>query len=246
MNIDVATCSLIGHRRENQDRVALFRDGDTTLLVAVDGMGGHADGSVAAEVAVGAFEAAFHERSWPAMDPLGFMHRAVGRAHDAVADLGLHLDFSLRPRATCAVSLIDRGAAYWAHVGDSRAYHVRGGGVVARTHDHTHVEHLVRTGRLQPLLARHHPLRNYVESCLGGQRALAEMTLSRRRRLTPGDVILVCTDGLWSGLDDGHLVQFWNPEKPVAAILQEACATAVAAAAPASDNTSAAALRWPF
>ena len=90
-----------------------------------------------------------------------------------------------------------------------------------------------------------HPMRNYVECCLGGDAALPEMTISTRRRLKGGDVLLLCTDGLWANLKDQDLVKFAQaPGKSLRDSLSELGAQAVEASAPYSDNTSAAALRW--
>ena len=86
--------------------------------------------------------------------------------------------------------------------GDSRTYHLRRGRLVARTRDHSHVELLVREGVIGAEQAHNHPMRNFVESCLGGEVLLPEMDVSRRQILERGDVLLVCTDGLWAGASD--------------------------------------------
>ena len=91
-------------------------------------------------------------------------------------------------------------AAYWAHVGDSRIYQLRQAQVLERTRDHSHVEVLLREGLITEAEVHGHPMRNYVECCLGGDAALPEMTISSRRKLKSGDVLLLCTDGLWANL----------------------------------------------
>ena len=82
----------------------------------------------------------------PILDPLGFLHLTLGRAHEEVAKLGANLPLELRPRATCAVCLVQNGSAFWAHIGDSRVYLLRRGKVFKRTRDHSHVEFLLREG----------------------------------------------------------------------------------------------------
>ena len=89
--------------------------------------------------------------------------------------LGARLPLELRPRATCAVCLVQQSSAYWAHVGDSRVYHLRAGRVRERTRDHSHVELLVREGVISAGQMQNHPMRNFVESCLGGEAILPEM-----------------------------------------------------------------------
>ncbi|MDE2305631.1 MAG: serine/threonine-protein phosphatase [Gammaproteobacteria bacterium] len=245
MQIETADVSLIGHREENQDRVAVASDEHSALLVVIDGMGGHAQGARAAETALASLLETFWQTPRPLFDPLGFLHLALGRAHEEVVRLGNSLSVEARPRATSAVCLVQGAAAYWAHIGDSRIYQLRQQRVLERTRDHSHVEVLLREGLITEAEVHGHPMRNYVECCLGGDAALPEMTISARRRLAPGDLLLLCTDGFWTGLKDEDLVRF--AQSPAGALreqLAELGRRAVDASAPYSDNTSAAALRW--
>jgi serine/threonine protein phosphatase PrpC len=120
----------------------LVADGVSCLIVS-DGMGGHEGGALAAQAAVDSLSRSVFAARWPSLDPLGFLHIAIGHAHAAVVETGRTLPIAERPRATCALCLVQNGAAYWAHVGDSRIYHLRGGSVATRTRDHSHVEDLV-------------------------------------------------------------------------------------------------------
>ena len=106
-----AEISLVGGREENQDRVGAAVAEHTALLVAVDGMGGHANGARAAEVALQALMESFWHTPQPLFDPLGFLHLALGRAHEEVVKLGANLPVELRPRATCAVCLVQQHAS---------------------------------------------------------------------------------------------------------------------------------------
>ena len=245
MHIEHADLSLLGNREENQDRVAIAIGDGSALLVVVDGMGGHADGARAAEVAIRAMVGEFWDASRPLFDPEGFLHLTVGRAHDAVAELGRGLPQEIRPRATCAACIVQGSSAYWVHVGDSRVYQLRAGEVVARTRDHSHVELLVRAGRITESQAHDHPMRNYVECCIGGDPVLPEMSLSGRNVLLPGDVLLLCSDGLWAGLTDEQLATLSVGSGPA---LRDALASlgeqALIGTAPFADNTTAAAVRW--
>ncbi|MDP9013091.1 MAG: protein phosphatase 2C domain-containing protein [Pseudomonadota bacterium] len=245
LQIETADVSLIGHRDENQDRVAVATAEHAVLLVVIDGMGGHAEGARAAETALATLLEAFWQTPHPIFDPLGFLHLSLGRAHEEVVKLGAGLGVESRPRATCAVCLVQEAAAYWAHVGDSRVYQLRQSQVLERTRDHSHVEVLLREGLITEAEVHGHPMRNYVECCLGGDAALPEMSISTRRRLKPGDVLLLCTDGLWANLKDQDFVRFAHTAgKPLRDTLNDLGTRAVAASAPYSDNTSAAALRW--
>jgi len=245
LQIETADVSLIGHRDENQDRVAIVVDEHAALLVVIDGMGGHAQGARAAETALATLIEAFWQASHPVFDPLGFLHLALGRAHEEVVKLGAGLGMESRPRATCALCLVQDSGAYWAHIGDSRIYQLRQQQIVERTRDHSHVEVLLREGLITEAEVHGHPMRNYVECCLGGDAALPEMSISTRRRLRAGDVLVLCTDGMWANLKDQDFIRFaQTTDKSLRDSLTELGAQAVQASAPYSDNTSAAVLRW--
>jgi PPM family protein phosphatase len=244
LRVEYAEISLLGGREENQDRVSTAVNEHAALLVVVDGMGGHAHGARAAQVTQQAILDAFAHTPQPLFDPLGFLHLTVGRAHLEVVKLGTKLPLEQRPRATCAVCLVQQGASWWLHVGDSRIYLLRNGSVVTRSRDHSHVELLLREGVISAEQAHNHPMRNFVECCLGGDPVLPEMSLSRRRPLEPNDVLLVCTDGLWGSLEDGEIASELGSGGALREKLLGLGERAVKRAGAGSDNTSAAALRW--
>jgi len=243
LRVEYAELSLLGARDNNQDRVVAAVAERAALLVACDGMGGHAEGERAAETALKLLAERFWHTPQPLFDPLGFLHMALGAAHQKVVEIGLALPLENRPRATCAVCLVQESAAYWAHVGDSRVYHLRGGRVLERTRDHSHVELLVREGLLGADQVQNHPMRNFVESCLGGELMLPEMSISHRRPVRPGDVLMACTDGLWAHADDSLIAASLSDGTPLRTALQALGERAVVAGGAASDNTSAVALR---
>ncbi len=116
---------------------------------------------------------------------------------------------------------------------------------MVRTRDHSHVELLQREGLITSEQAQTHPMRNFVECCLGGDPILPDMSLARRRPLQPQDVLLVCTDGMWGGLKDSEIATELAPsDVPLRQKLLELGERAVMRTGVASDNTSAAALRW--
>jgi serine/threonine protein phosphatase PrpC len=245
VRVDYAKLTLAGNRSENQDRVDVISHKDALLMIVVDGMGGHAHGARAAEVTVLTLKECFAESPQPVFDPQGFLTLALARAHDRVVKLGEGVTLDHKPRATCAVCLVQDAAAYWAHCGDSRIYQLRGGGMYARTRDHSHVELLLREGLIAEREMRGHPMRNFVECCLGGDAALPDMSVASRKRLAPGDVLLACTDGLWSGIDDADIGRVSaEAGEPLERSLRSLCERAVARNSPYSDNTSATAVRW--
>jgi PPM family protein phosphatase len=244
LRVETTEMSLIGGREENQDRVGAAVAEHAALLVVVDGMGGHANGALAAEVTLQTIVEAFWHTPQPLFDPLGFLHMTLGRAHEAVVKLGTLLPIEQRPRATCAVCLVQNGASWWAHVGDSRLYHLRRGALVARSRDHSHVELLLREGVINAEQAQNHPMRNFVECCLGGDPILPEMSITRRRPLEADDVLLACTDGLWGALKDEEIISEAGGPGVLREKLLKLGERAVRRAGAAGDNTSATALRW--
>lgn len=244
MQLEYAQLSLLGHRAENQDRLAVVANNQAVLVVVADGMGGHQGGALAAETAVDSLRACFLAVTTPILDPIGFLHRAMATAHNAVVAVGHALRFDAKPRATCAVCLIQQGASYWAHVGDSRLYQIRDGALVHRTRDHSHVERLLREGSITVAEASSHPMRHYVEQCLGGDAVLPEMTVTGRKVLQVRDLLLVCSDGFWSNFQDIDLATALSAHPDLNATLQALGDFSVRSSAPQSDNVSAVVVRW--
>jgi serine/threonine protein phosphatase PrpC len=244
VQVELAKVSLPGNRQENQDRVDVASSARAALIVAVDGMGGHAQGAKASEVIVGVLQKKFAAATHPILDPQGFLTAGLAEAHDRVVALGGDIALEFRPRATCAVCLVQDANAYCAHIGDSRVYQIRAGAIVSRSRDHSHVELLLREGVIKEHEINSHPMRNYVECCLGGDQPIPDMSIAARKRLAAGDVLVVCTDGLWSGVDDAALLKLTDHGGALQPALRVLAESAVAKNAPHSDNTSAAALRF--
>lgn len=245
MQFETAMVSLTGHRAENQDRVEVVTRGPSALLIVVDGMGGHAQGAKASEVTIASITKRFRESGQPVLDPQGFLIHALAAAHDAVVELGAGIPVEQRPRATCAVCLVQDGNAYCAHIGDSRIYQLRADSIVHRTRDHSHVELLLHEGVIDEREVNSHPMRNFVECCLGGDEPLPDMSIAGRNRLSPGDVIMLCSDGLWAGVTEESLVALARTDAKLGDVLKVLAEQAVQANGPSSDNTSAVALRMP-
>ena len=245
MQIEYAKVSALGDRTDNQDRAAIVVADEAALMLVFDGMGGHSDGAQAAETGLRIVQDRFMDAKLPIFDPQGFLYLALSRAHDEVVALGREVAVDFRPRATCAVCLVQEGGAFWAHIGDSRIYQVRNGIVLERSRDHSHVEVLIQEGAITEEEALDHPMRNFVECCIGGDAPVPDMSITSKRKLSPGDVLLACSDGLWSGLSDDDMAQIGAPgENSLAEGLKELSMKALSVNAPYSDNTTGTALRW--
>ena len=245
MQIEYAKVSALGDRQDNQDRAAVVVSEEAALLLVFDGMGGHSDGAVAAETGLKVVQDLFVESKQPIFDPQGFLYMALSRAHDEVVRVGAGVAVDFRPRATCAVCLVQEGGAFWAHIGDSRIYQVRDGQVLGRSRDHSHVEVLIQEGAISEEEAQDHPMRNFVECCIGGDAPVPDMSITNRRQLESGDVLLACSDGLWSGLSDADMAEIGIPgDNNLIENLKNLSMKALNVNSPYSDNTTGTALRW--
>jgi len=245
MQVEYAKVSALGDRQDNQDRAAVVVADEAAIMLVFDGMGGHSDGARAAETGLKVVQDMFMSSTLPIFDPQGFLYAALARAHDEVVALGRDLAVDFRPRATCAVCLVQEGGAYWAHIGDSRIYQVRDERVLVRSRDHSHVEVLIQEGAITEEEAQDHPMRNFVECCIGGDAPVPDMSITHKQMLQPGDVLLACTDGLWSGLSDEDVSGIAEPgENNIGDNLKALSIKALNVNSPYSDNTTGAALRW--
>lgn len=194
--------SRIGGRTNNEDRLGHRATRDALVLVVADGLGGHHHGEVAAEAAVQSILATFQRQARPRLEnPQAFLADAMAGAHTAILAQASLRQLDEPPRTTCVACVVQDGIACWAHAGDSRFYLLRNGRVLARTRDHTHVQALLDAGLIGAAEAHDHPKRNALTSCLGGDVA-PRFDFSAPQALKHGDVLLLCSDGLWGPLSD--------------------------------------------
>ncbi|HYX23292.1 MAG TPA: Stp1/IreP family PP2C-type Ser/Thr phosphatase [Thermoanaerobaculia bacterium] len=184
------------------------------LYVVADGMGGHSHGEVASRIAVDTIrefiaKTADKDTTWPfGMDTRlerhsNLLKMAVRMAHDHVLR-EITRDGSLYGMGTTVVGLLLAGqTAAVAHVGDSRAYRLRGGRLEQLTQDHTWVNEQVVAGFLSREQARSHPLKNVVTRALGGESDV--LVDVKEWEVQAGDLFLLCSDGLTGMLSDADI-----------------------------------------
>lgn len=205
MQYVIARSSRLGNRAINQDRVAALERDNTVLLVLGDGLGGKTGGEVAAQVMVDTIARAFQNVKLPIRKPREFLTEALHLAHHAVIAAGKKIDPPINPGTTAVLCLVQDGSAWWAHVGDSRLYLFRGSVPIYRTRDHSFVEKLVESGHLKNDERGSHPLRNYMTRCIGLSDSVPEVTVSNEVKLQAGDIIMLCSDGMWEPIDEMQL-----------------------------------------
>lgn len=217
-------------RSHNEDYFEV--DPRNQLYVVADGMGGHSFGEVAAQIAVHTIRE-FIERTsdrdttWPfAADTRLARHSnllkmAVRLAHDRVL-AAISQDVTLHGMGTTVVGFLLEGTtAAVAHVGDSRAYRLRDNRLDQLTQDHTWVQEQVVAGFLSKEQARLHPLKNVVTRALGGDSDV--LVDVREMEVRPGDLYLLCSDGLTSLVSDAQIRERLSTGKG----LHEICRTLV-------------------
>ena len=219
-----------GKRRDNQDRIAHCYSRDALLMLVADGMGGHPHGEVAAQIAVQRIAGRF---------------QAAARAllpDPSILDHALDRQLPEAPRTTLVACVVQRGAAFWAHAGDSRLYLLRRGHLVTRTRDHSRTQLMIDQGLIKAEEAHLHPGRNRIYSCLGGNYN-PQVEYSPRTPLRDGDLLALCTDGVWGPIDDDGLVV-----NLTAGVLSQAVPRLLdiseRKAGPTADNLSMVAMCW--
>jgi len=222
-------------REENQDvwRLVAGTDGSEQFtLILADGMGGHAGGLESAQAAVGEAVAAIRASAAPASALPDF----VSAASRGVA--GVRQAIGGGPGTTLVLAVISTHEARIAHVGDSRAYLIRSGRARLLTADHTWAAEEVAAGRMSEAEARHHPRRNMITRAVLGDPVAPDVV---GVALHEGDVIVLCSDGLWEPLDDATIAKLFSESEPPATLVERACDAALAAGS--RDNVTLVAAR---
>jgi serine/threonine protein phosphatase PrpC len=206
MKYVVFQASRCGGRPYNEDRVGYAYTTDALLMVLADGMGGHARGEIASQLTVQVITGLFNARAKPLLvDMASFLLDGIYAAHDAINEYAMRHKLPEPPRTTCVVCVVQKGMACWAHVGDSRLYHFNRRALKSRTRDHSAVQQLVDEGLLDEDQMGVHPDRNKLYNSVGGY-MLPDIELEEPVKLNDGDVLYLCTDGVWSELSPQEML----------------------------------------
>jgi len=243
MRFSIFQDSRKGARRNNQDRVGYCYTREALLMVIADGMGGHLHGEVASQIAVQFLTEAFQREAKPNLaDPFQFLQKGTTAAHHTLVDYARARGLQESPRTTCVACIVQDSVAYWAHVGDSRLYHVRDGRIHAQTKDHSRVQILVDQGRIREEAVASHPERNKIFNCLGGINP-PQVELSRKTLLQQGDTLILCSDGLWGPLS-ARLVTEALVKNDIMKAMPRLLDDAEQRAGDECDNLSVVAMTW--
>lgn len=241
MKFSVFQVSRKGGRDKNEDRMGYCYTKASGLFLLADGMGGHPEGEVAAQIVLQTISALYQKAATPEIDDVAaFFNMAIMAAHRQILRYAAEKHLMDTPRTTLVAAIVQQGVAHWVHCGDSRLYFVRHGELLARTRDHSYIEQRHEAKPEQPLPANFN--RNVLYTCLGSPtKPVFEVT--GPVSLLQGDKILLCSDGLWGSLDDDEIVLQLG-HKPVGSAVPELVERALIKAGSHSDNVTVIAMEW--
>ena len=191
MKFSVFQISRKGGREKNEDRMGYCYTRESGLFVLADGMGGHPEGEVAAQLALQTVSALYQKEARPIVkDVAEFLSTSLMAAHHQIIRYASEKGMLDTPRTTLVAAIVQGTSATWVHCGDSRLYVVRGGELLTRTRDHSYLEQqnagVIRMDRVN---------RNILFTCLGSP-TKPVFDVTGPVTLQQGNKILLCSDGL--------------------------------------------------
>jgi len=236
MRLDIAALSDIGRRKKNnEDSYVVIREGakdlrlfkEGALVCVADGLGGHTGGEIASKLAVkivGELAKDNPPRNGENGDernegPLPKVRAAIERANESIFQTNKDLVRTRRPMGTTVLTgIIYPKKIYIGNVGDSRCYHIRDGEILAQTEDHSWVDEQVKMGLMSKAEAESDRRKNIVTRCVGTHE---EVTVDTYRwHIVPGDLLLLCTDGLVNMVSDEDIKREFQRNASAAEIAQ--------------------------
>ncbi len=203
MMFSVFQASRMGGRKRNEDRMGYTYTQTSAIFLVADGLGGHPQGDVAAQVCLQVATAMFHKQANPRLaNVTQFLQTAMRAAHEQLLAYAAMHGLDQTPSSTLVLAVLQDNQCYTAHCGDSRRYLVRGGAVLSRTVDHSVAEwkdSILRAKGEAPVS------KHMLYSCLGAPRQPV-IEIGIPIALEVGDRLLLCSDGLWGNVQEGEVV----------------------------------------
>ena len=238
MKFSVFQVSRKGGREKNEDRMGYCYTRESGLFVLADGMGGHPEGEVAAQIALQTTSALYQKQARPSIENTGeFLASALMAAHHQIIRYASEKGMLDTPRTTLVAAILQGGAATWVHCGDSRLYVVREGKLLTRTRDHSYAEQ-----QSAGIIKLEHVNRNILFTCLGSPTKPVFDTTGPII-LQQGDRILLCSDGLWGSLSDEQIVE-QLAAKIISDAVPDLVENALRIGGERGDNVTVLAMEW--
>jgi serine/threonine protein phosphatase PrpC len=237
MKFSVFQLSRIGGRDKNEDRMGYCYTRESGLFVLADGMGGHPEGEVAAQLALETISKLYQREAKPQIqDPAEFLSDALMAAHRQIIRYATTKGMLDTPRTTLVAAILQGGEATWVHCGDSRLYVVRDAKLLMRTKDHSYLEQ-----QNAGVIKIDHKNRNILFTCLGSP--IKPVFDKACITLMQGDKLLLCSDGLWGTLSDDQVVHKLAA-RGVSQAVPDLVESALRAGGQHCDNVTVVALEW--
>lgn len=238
MKFSVFQLSRLGGREKNEDRMGYCYTREAGLFMLADGMGGHPEGEIAAQIALQTLAALFQREANPRLsNVVAFLSSGMLAAHRQIIRHASERGMLDTPRTTFVAALIQDGQLFWAHCGDSRLYLARGGELLVRTRDHSYLE--AQSGAGMPSADIN---RNVLFTCLGSN-SRPVIDVAGPVPLKDKDKVLLCSDGLWGNLDDEEITATLS-SKVVAHAVPDLIEKALRKGGERSDNVTGLAFEW--
>jgi serine/threonine protein phosphatase PrpC len=238
MKFSVFQVSRKGGRAKNEDRMGYCYTRESGLFVLADGMGGHPDGEIAAQLALQTISALYQKEARPLIkDTTEFLSLALMAAHHQIIRYASEKGMLDTPRTTVVAAILQGTGVTWVHCGDSRFYVVRDGELLTRTRDHSYLEQQnAGVIKVSPVN------RNILFTCLGSP-AKPVFDIAGPINLQEGDKLMLCSDGLWGSLTDAEIVRHMAG-KSVSDSVPDMVEHALRVGGAHSDNVTVLAMEW--
>lgn len=244
--VEAASLTDVGLQRDNNEDSYLYWEPEPEdeflrkgrLAIVADGMGGYEGGQEASRLAVETVRDVY-DRDFNG-NPQSTLSIGLQNAHGAIQRYALeHPQFNGMGTTCTALVIVDH-QLFFAHIGDSRLYLIRDQALQRLTRDHSYVGRLVEAGLVRSEDAESHPQRHILTAALGSGHDLIPDGPAQPIPLQNADLLILCTDGLWSVVGERQLSQIANANPPA-----EACRKLVRAALErgAPDNVTVIILR---
>lgn len=238
MKFSIYQISRQGGRERNEDRMGYAYTRESGLMVLADGMGGHPDGAMAAQLALQTVSAYFQKAASPAVREVpDFLGSALMAAHHQIIRYAAEKGMLDTPRTTLVAAVVERNHLHWIHCGDSRLYVVRNGELLTRTRDHSYIEQQAHLGRATDNINR-----NILFTCLGSP-AKPVFDISGPLQLAQGDRVMLCSDGLWGTVKD-HEIAYELSRRTLDQAVPELVELALKRGGARCDNVTVLAMDW--
>ena len=201
----------LGQRRENNEDSYLYGEGADDgefarrgrVLIVADGMGGHQGGGEASQIAVDSVREAYFKLG--DVSPSQALIAGLQLAHERILEYAKVYPELEGMGTTCTAAAVLGHSLYYAHCGDCRMYLVHEQSIRCLTRDHSFVGQLVESGVISLDEAAVHPQRHILSAALGSGDEVSADVSSSPVKLQVGDIVMICSDGLWGQFKDEEI-----------------------------------------